>query len=490
GTRTIDLRGRTVVPGLIDSHLHQFNAALDRPNVSLLEARSVADVVARIGERVAAATSGAWVQARSGWHESLLAEGRLPTRTDLDPVSPENPVYIPRGGHVAAVNGRALALAGITRDTPDPVGGVIVRDANGEPTGVLLERARSLVQAVLPPPPSADQQRQLLRDQMAEHNGLGITGVTEPGLSPDQIEIYTGLWHDDELTTRVHLLWRIAALADVDAAVDAFRPRMGDDMLRFDGLKYLSDGGVEGGFLHDPYQIVPGEQISPDYHGVQLLPPGGEEELTEMFRRAARHGFQVQTHVVGDAAMDFIVDVLDRVDRDTRLAPLRWVLMHLFLPTGHGMARMRKMGLLASVQDHPVLLGFNQVRWWGEERGARAIPIREVLDAGFVAGGGTDAPVVPPNPLWSLGWMVTRETLRGDVLGPEQSITLREALHLYTLGSAHTQFAEGRLGTIEQGKLADFVVLDADPLTIEPRSIRDIGVDLTIVGGRVVHERS
>jgi predicted amidohydrolase YtcJ len=188
--------------------------------------------------------------------------------------------------------------------------------------------------------------------------------------------------------------------------------------------------------------------------------------------------------------MDFIVDVLDTVNRDTPLAPLRWVLMHLFLPTGHGMARMRELGLLASVQDHPALLGFNQVRWWGEERGARAIPIRDILDAGFVAGGGTDAPVVPPNPLWSLGWMVTRETLRGDVLGPEQRITPREALHLYTLGSAHTQFAESRLGTIQPGKLADIVVLDADPLTVEPRSIRDIGVDMTVVGGRVVHERT
>ncbi|MCI2421655.1 amidohydrolase [Saccharopolyspora sp. K220] len=490
GTRTVDLRGRTVVPGLIDSHFHQFNAALDRPNVSLLEARSIAEVVTRIGERVASSASGAWVQARSGWHESLLAEGRLPTRNELDSVSPDNPVFIPRGGHVATVNGRALALAGITRDTPDPVGGVIVRDANGEPTGVLLERARSLAQAVLPPQPSADEQRRLLREQMAEHNALGITSLTEPGLTPEQIEIYTGLWHDGELTTRAHLLWRIASLADVDAAVGAFQPRAGDDLLRFDGLKYLSDGGVEGGFLRDPYQIVPGEQPSPGYHGVQLLPPGGAEELAEMYRRAARHGFQAQTHVVGDAAMDFIVDVLDAVNRDTPLAPLRWVLMHLFLPTGHNMARMREMGLLASVQDHPVLLGANQVRWWGKERAARAIPIREILDAGLIAGGGTDAPVVPPNPLWSLGWMVTRETLRGDVLGPEQGITPREALHLYTLGSARTQFAERDLGTIESGKLADLVVLDADPLTVEPRSIRDIGVDMTIVGGRVVHERA
>ncbi|MGW4489538.1 amidohydrolase [Amycolatopsis sp. NPDC004368] len=487
-TRVVDLKGAAVVPGLIDSHLHQFTSALDRPNVSLLESRSIADVVAAIGTRVATSAAGAWVQARSGWHESLLAEGRLPARAELDPVSPDNPVFIPRGGHVATVNSRALALAGITRDTADPVGGVIVRDASGEPTGVLLERARSLVTPFLPPPPSAEQQRQLLRDQMAEHNALGITGVTEPGLSPDQIATYTDLWHACEMTTRAHLLWRIAALADVDAAVTALKPRTGDDMLRFDGLKYLSDGGVEGGFLRDPYRIVPGEQTGPDYHGVQLLPPGGRDELTEMYRRAARHGFQVQTHVVGDAAMDFIVDVLATVHRDTSLERLRWVLMHLFLPSGPNLAHMRKMGLIASVQDHPVLLGANQVKWWGPERGSRAVPIRDILDAGLVAGGGTDAPVVPPSPLWSLGWMVTRRTLRGDVLGPEQAITAREALHLYTLGSARTQFAEHTLGTLEPGKLADLVVLDADPLTVGPEAIKDLSVKMTVVSGRVVHE--
>lgn len=490
GTRAIDLGGRTVVPGLIDSHLHQYTSALDRPNVSLLEARGIADVVKAIGDRVASSDAGAWVRARSGWHESLLAEGRLPTRTDLDPVSPDNPVYIPRGGHVCAVNGKALELAGITRDTKDPTGGVIVRDGNGEPTGVLLERARSLVTPHLPAPPPAETQKRLLREQMAEHNKLGITGLTEPGLTPDQIGTYTALRDAGELTTRVHLLWRVAELADVDAATAAFRPHMGDDMLRLDGLKYLSDGGVEGGYLNDPYQIVPGEQTNPDYRGTQLLPPGGRDELVEMFTRAARHGFQVQTHVVGDAAMDFIADVMDTVNDDTRLRSLRWTLMHIFLPTAHGYEVMRKVGLATTVQDHPLLLGYNLQRWWGRDRAARAIPIREILDQGFVPGGGTDASVVPPNALWSLGWMVTRETLRGDVLGPEYGITPREALHLYTAGSAYTQFAERSLGTIEQGKLADLTVLDGDPLTAGPGSIKDIGADMTIVGGAPVYERS
>lgn len=491
GTRRVNLRGRTVVPGLIDSHLHQFRSALDRPNVSLLEARSVADVVAAIGDRVQDTPAGQWVQARAAWHESLLAEERMPTRHDLDPVSPDNPVFIPRGGHVATTNSRALEAAGITRDTPDPEGGVIVRDGNGEPTGVLLERARDLAEEALPPPPPAVEQRRLLREQMAEHNALGITSLTEPGLSAGQIDTYEDLWQSGELTVRAHLLWRINELADVDAAIEAFPvPRTGDDMLRFDGLKYLSDGGVEGAFLKEPYRIVPGEQTDPDYRGVLLLPPGGEAELEEMYARAARHGLQVQTHVVGDATFEAIIGLYEQVDRRTPLEPLRWTIMHIFLPTPPGLASMRRMGVLATVQDHPVLLGPNMVRWWGQERAARAIPTREILDAGIPAAGGSDAPVVAPNPFWSLGWMVTRWNLAGEPLGPQQAITAAEALDLYTHGSAYTQFAERTLGTLEPGKLADLVVLDADPLSVEPDAIRDISADMTVVDGRVTHDKA
>lgn len=488
-TRWIDLGGRAIVPGLNDSHLHQFRAALDRTKVPLLDARRIADVVAAIGRRARETPAGSWIEAQSGWHESLLAEGRMPTRHDLDPVSPDHPVYIPRGGHVATTNGHALRLAGITRDTPDPDGGRIVRDAGGAPTGVLLERATTLVEAHLPPPPPPAEQRRLLREQLAEHNALGITSVTEPGLTPEQIGVYTDLWRDGELTVRTHLLWRVAELADVTDAIEAFAPHAGDDVLRFDGLKYLADGGVEGAFLHDPYEIVPGEQTDPDYRGTLLLPPGGADELRRMYLHAARHGFQVQTHVVGDAATDVILGLLERVDSEVALERLRWTLMHLFLPGQDALRTMRRLGLLGTVQDHAVLLGANQVRWWGRQRGARAIPIRDILDAGIRAGGGTDAPVAPTSPMWSMDWMATRRTLRGDVLGPEQAITPREALELYTTGSATTQFAEHTLGTLRPGMLADLVVLDADPLSVPPRSIGEITAELTIMDGRIVHDR-
>lgn len=488
-TQTWNLNGKTVIPGLNDSHLHQFFAALNRPQVSLLEARSIADLVAAIGDRVSGRPGGEWVLARSGWHESLLDEGRLPTRHDLDPVSPENPVYIPRGGHVAAVNSAALAIAGITRATPDPNGGVIVRDGSGEPTGVLLERAKDLVTPHLPPPPPPSEQKALLREQMLEHNSLGITSVTEPGLSASQFDMYSDLWGEGQLTTRAHLLWRVRSLSDVDAAMAAFQPQSGDDMLRLDGLKYGADGGVEGASLKEPYEIVPGEQEDPNYRGLMFLPPGGVDELVEMYVRAADHGFQVQTHIVGDATFEVIIGALQDANARTPLGPRRFAIMHVFLPTPQGLTAMRDMNVLATVQDHPLLLGYNQTRWWGQERGSYAIPVRDILDAGILTGGGTDAPVVPTNPFWSLWWMTTRGTLRGDVLGPDQAITPSEALDLYTKGSAYTQFAEDAIGTLEPGKLADLVVVDGDPLSAAPDDLKDMTVDTTVVDGKVVYER-
>jgi predicted amidohydrolase YtcJ len=193
-TVEIDLGGRTVIPGLIDTHLHQLFAGLNGPAVQLLDARSMADVQKAIGERVARTAPGQWVLASSGWHEGTLQEGRMPTRQELDPVSPNNPVFIPRGGHVVTVNTRALELAGITRDTPDPEGGRIVRDpATGEATGMLLQNAANLVRRVLPPPPAnvAD----LLVAAMSDLNSYGIVGVVEPGVDERQLGLYRAV-HD------------------------------------------------------------------------------------------------------------------------------------------------------------------------------------------------------------------------------------------------------------------------------------------------------
>lgn len=490
-TRVIDLRGRTVIPGLIDSHLHQLGAALNATRVSLLDARSIADVVEAIAQRVAETPAGQWVMASSAWHESLLNEGRLPTRADLDPVSPDHPVFIPRGGHVITVNSAALAIAGITAETPDPEGGVIVRDAGGEPTGVLLESATELVEEHLPPPPPPQEQARLLTEYMAELNSFGITGVTEPGLSDAQIALYQSLWRNQEMTVRTHMLYgvRTGGLEATQHAVDTYTPRSGDDMLALDGLKFSADGGVEGARLYEPYQIVEGEQTDADYRGVLLLPDGGRDELVAAYRLAAEHGFQVQTHAVGDETIDLVVDAYAQVNADIPVAPQRWTVMHVFLPTEQALAQMAQMDVLATAQDHPTLLGANQLRWWGDPRAAYAIPIRSLIDHGILVGGGTDAPVLPANPFLSMWWMVTRDTLTSGTLGPSQAISREEALQLYTRNSAYTQFAEDTQGSIEVGKLADLVVLSDDLLTVPGERIGDVQALMTVLGGEIVHER-
>lgn len=487
-TQIVDLRGRTVVPGLIDSHLHQLFVALNVPTVRLLQARSIADVQRAIAERVATTPPGEWVVASSGWHESILAEGRMPTRWELDEVSPDHPVLIPRGGHVVTVNSRALARAGITRETPDPTGGVIVRDAaTGEATGVLLETAAYFARRVAPPAPPPREMARLLSAAMRELNSYGITGVVDPIVDEPGIAVYRQLREAGEITVRTDVLYFARDRAETERGIAAMLAEESDDLLRFAGIKFMLDGGVEGARMREPYRIVPGEQPRPDYHGLLMTPPGGEDEFVDALRLVAEAGLQAQTHGVGDEAIEVIVRAYARVNDAMPIRDLRWTLMHAFLPSDAAIRTMAEVGILVTVQDHPVLLGHNQRRWWGDARAARAIPIRTLLDAGLLVGGGTDGPVVPVDPFLSMWWMVTRQTLNGYALGPEHAISAREALALYTINNARILGVADERGSIEPGKLADLVVLSQDILAVAPDLIRKTRARLTMVGGKVVY---
>jgi predicted amidohydrolase YtcJ len=491
GTSVIDVGGRTVIPGLFDSHIHTIGGALNELAVSLDGARSIADVQAAFAARAAVTPPGAWIQGGSGWHESQLAEGRMPVRQELDAVTPANPVFIKRGGHVAIANSAALALAGITKASADPKQAVIVRDpATGEPTGVLVERAAfSLVQKHVPMPARSDYV-QGLKKFTAKLNSRGVTSTLEPGISLDEIAAYMELWRQKAMTTRVRILQRVSCIDDVSALSSVLAPDFGDNSLRIGGFKYMADGGIEAAYMRDPYLLVEGEQTDPNFIGKLVLPPGGMDELKEMFMSAAERGWQVQVHVVGDAAIDAIVDLVEEVDARHPVADLRWTMMHVFLPSARALGKMKRMGLRATVQDHPVKLGHNMIRYWGEARAARSIPVRTIMKAGISTGGGTDAPVVDWNPFESIWWMTTRKVLvHGDVrvLGPDESISREEALMLYTLGSAETSFMEDSVGSIEPGKLADVAVLSADPLTVAEDELRDVRACLTVVGGKIVH---
>src|SRR5690625_863191 len=276
-TKVIDLNGKTVVPGLIDNHQHQYSGALNAKLVSLLQAKSIADVQDALKKRANDTAKGEWIGASSAWHESTLEERRLPTRYEIDEVTPDNPVYIPRGGHVMVANSAALKVAGIDAETPDPDGGVIVRDDKGVPTGVLLESATALLKKHLPAPAQPEEHPQLLKDFMGQLNSYGVTGVVDPGLDDKQIAVYQKLHDNDEISVRTHMLYRVHGLDGAQEFVKTYKP-FSDGLLALDGIKYLLDGGVEGAYLNEPCEIVEGEQTNPDYRGVLLLPKGGQDE--------------------------------------------------------------------------------------------------------------------------------------------------------------------------------------------------------------------
>jgi len=490
-TAVIDLGGRTVIPGLFDSHIHTMMGGQNELAVSLEAARSIADVQAAFAARARATPKGGWIRGGSGWHESQLAEGRLPTRFELDKVTPDNPVIMRRGGHVVVANSAALAVAGITRATPDPQHGVIVRDpATGEPTGALVERAAFSLVLKHVPPPSRAEYVEGLKIFTTKLNSRGITSTLEPGLTLEEIAAYMELWRQKAMTTRVRILQRVHCVDDVTALSSVLAPDFGDDQLRIGGFKFSADGGIEAAFMHEPYRVVEGEQTDPAFVGKLVLPPGGLDELREMFVIAASRGWQFQVHMVGDAAIDAIVDLVEEVAEKYPVGALRWTMVHIFLPHERALAKIKRLGLRATVQDQPVKLGHNMVRYWGEARAARSIPVRTIVAAGIPTGGGTDAPVVDWNPFESIWWMVTRQVYAQGatrVLGAEEAIDPAAALDLYTRGSAETCFMEEKLGTLEPGKLADLAVLSDDPFTVAPNALKDIRSALTLLGGRVVH---
>ena len=485
-TKLIDLGGKTVIPGLNDSHNHMLWAGTAFKQVQLRECTSLEDVLRAISERAKSLKPGEWVLCSGQWHESQLKEKRLPTRSELDKAAPENPVYVARGGHTVVVNSAALKLAGVTKETPDPQGGEFKRDPKtGELTGLVFERpAHALIRKVMPPETYQDK-LEGLRTIMKEYNRYGITSVIEPGIfaNSDDLRAYMEVWSKGEMTVRTGLMIRATQPDHVKAC--QFGQGFGDTMLRVSGIKMMMDGGVETALLKEPYLIVHGEQEKEGYKGVQVV-------QTNVFKdtclAAAKNGWHVETHGVGDQAVDVIVNTYEEVNREVPVSHLRWTVMHIFLPTDEAIEKIKKNGFVANVQDHPTYLGANQLRYWGEKRAAYAIPTRKLLDKGIPLGGGTDAPVVHYDPFLSLWWMVTRNTVTAGCLGPDQKITREEAIRLYTIGSAYFTFEEKTKGSIEPGKLADLVVLDKDILTCPEDQIKSIRPVATMLGGSFIFE--
>ncbi|MGD9891224.1 MAG: amidohydrolase [Dehalococcoidia bacterium] len=484
-----DVHGATVLPGLIDSHLHLLTLGLNSFAVDLSHAASIADVLSALGDRISHTPVGTWVLSSSRWHESQLHEGRFPMRTELDTVAAAHPVLLRRGGHNVVANSAALAAAGIDHGTPDPPGGTYVRDASGMLTGqVIGAPAFGRLVRLLPEP---DEERLVEAIAVASRQlaVAGITGVIEPGLSHVEIAAYRRAYREGALTVRAVLMPRLDPGITLEAgdraaaAFTALEPAEGDGFLNVGPIKIVADGGVETNYLRDPYARADDPRAPRGKPRVSL------ENLTTICRLAARTGRQIGVHCVGDAAIDLVLDAFAEADREHSIANLRWTLIHMTLARPEHIARARDLGLVLAVQQ-PLIdaLGAGWRAYWGADRAEMASPLRMYATSGLIVGAGSDAPVTDFSPWRALWSAATRGTAQAGILGPEQSVDPTTLLRWYTTGSAALSFDEGVRGSIAPGMRADLIVVRPDPLTVRPDELPTIRVALTMVDGRIVYE--
>lgn len=486
-TRRVDLKGHTVIPGLIDSHIHPIRLALDLAKVDLWDAQSIANVVSLIGKRAKTTPKGEWVQASSLWHESQLKENRFPTRWELDAAAPEHPVFIPRGGHNVVVNSYALRLAGITKDTPDPPGGHIIRDKEtGEPTGYLLERPAFAAIMRMLPQPKPQETTVALKEAMGLLNAAGVTGVRDAFAVPSDIQAYTDLRDRGLLTVRISYLVGISPKTPIQAdlaeleKLKTMLPK-DDTWLHFDGLKIIGDGGIEAAMLREPYKG------RPNFTGI---PVTSKDKMQQIIEWAQANGWQVNIHCVGGRCMDIVLALYEAAHAKKSVMGLGWSIEHGYMPSKQNFRQIHRLGLKVTLQPiHLYTLGVGWLDYWGRPRTDYTVPTRAYLDHGIAVGSGTDAPVCPYNPFLAMWVEVTRKTRAAGVMGPTQSISIAQALRLHTINSAAITGEDHIKGSIEAGKLADFVVLSNDLLGIPTEKIKEVEVLLTVVGGKEVFKR-
>lgn len=481
-TRVIDAEGRTVIPGLADSHLHNAGGG---PGVDLSRVRTLDELLAKVAERVALLKPGELAVSNNDWHEAQLKEQQLPLRRDLDRIAPNNPVVLVRGGHQFIVNSAALARWNVTKETAVPAGGAIPRYPDGELNGELVNNARQLVQL----PALAALQRDDLTAMTRKLHRVGLTSIRIPGNPNSGAE--WALWKElkdrGELEMRVNFLFRIYDFSDpakVRALVEGWKvnPDEGDEWLRVGGIKTLVDGGFEGGWMRDPYLEPYGRGGT--YRGINVVP---QRFYLPVIGELNRMGWRVTTHVVGDAAIDMVLDSYEKVNAEKSIVGKRWMLEHAFIARADHFPRIKALGLQIAVQNHLYLAGPSLVKYWGPERAARTTPVRDFLDAGFVVAGGTDSPVIPHPPMWAFYHFVTRGTIAAGPLGLDQRVSREEALRLLTIDYARFTGEKSIKGSLEQGKVADFVVLSADPMTVPETQIAAIEALMTVVAGKVVY---
>lgn len=482
-----DLAGRTVIPGLGDNHYHGIGGG---PGVDLSAARTMDDVLAAIAERVSSLPGGGLVVTNSNWHEGQLQEKRLPLRADLDRVAPRHPVVVVRGGHEYVLNSAALDRWNIDEGTTVPEGGSIGRYENGKLNGELVDRAKSLV--TLPPRarPDFEEQLEAIAAEHARLNEVGLTSIRYAGASKRLFDVLHELRRRGLLTVRVNLLPRVSASVDageLEATLAEWNVTrgQGDDWIKVGGIKLGVDGGFEGGWMREPYEEPWGQ--GGEFHGLQTFPT---QQYVRVVSELNRLGWRVATHAVGDAAIDLVLDAYEAAHAERSIVGKRWVIEHGFVPQPDQFPRMKSLGLLISAQNHLYVAGPSLANYWGAERANWVTPVKAYLDAGIRVSSGTDSPVVPYSPFWTLYHFITRQTISAGVMGEDQRIGRQQALMLSTIENAYLNFDEQTKGTIEPGKVADLVVLSEDFLTVPEEQIQAMQVMMTMVGGKIVFSRN
>jgi predicted amidohydrolase YtcJ len=481
-TRVVDLRGRFVVPGFNDAHVHFLEGGHGLLSVNLRGASDESDLARRLEEHARTLPAGAWIR-QGNWDHQRWG-GRLPSRASIDAATPDHPVFVNRlDGHLALCNSRALSLAGIDRHTADPLGGRIERDSAGEPTGIVMDNAMDIVRRAIPEP-SRELNRRAARAALTEAARLGVTTIQDDS-AIDALPTYLELRDRGELTARLSVWRPIRALPALLAS--GMRPGLGDDWVRLGPLKILSDGSLGAGTaaMHQPYLDEPGNR------GLLLYELA---ELEGLIRRADAAGFALAVHAIGDRANQVVLDAFEKALSANGGGSRPFRIEHAQIVTRADLARYRALGVIASVQPSHAIddLRFAEAKL-GPARCRDAYNLGSFLEAGVDVAIGTDWYVEPLDPRLGLYASVTRERPEGGPEGgwlPHEKITLEQALDLYTRGSARAERTERDKGTLLPGRLADCVVFAADLFAVPPRELLSVPVDQTIVGGRVVYERS